>query len=41
MIPTCLLPLANHLWRSSLFAGVAGLMALVLRKNRASLRYWL
>jgi bla regulator protein blaR1 len=41
MIPTYLLPLANHLWQSSLFAAVAGLMALVLRKYQASLRYWL
>src|SRR5438876_813143 len=41
MIPTYLLPLANHLWQSSLFAGVAGLMAFVLQKKRASLRYCL
>src|SRR5215831_3374213 len=41
MIPIYLSPLANHLWQSSLFAGVAGLLALALRKNRASIRYWL
>ena len=41
MIPPYLLPLANHLWQSSLFAGVAGLMTLVFRRHRASLRCWL
>jgi bla regulator protein BlaR1 len=41
MIPTYLLPLANHLWQSTLFAGVAGLIALALRRNRASLRHGL
>jgi bla regulator protein BlaR1 len=40
MIPAYL-SLANHLWQSSLFAGVAGLLTLALRKNRASIRYWL
>jgi bla regulator protein BlaR1 len=36
-------PLANHLWQSTLFAGVAGLLTLLLRKNRAQTRYslWL
>jgi len=34
-------PLANHLWQSTLFAAVAGLMTLALRKNRAQNRYWL
>jgi bla regulator protein blaR1 len=34
-------PLANHLWQSTLFACVAGLMTLALRKNRAPSRYWL
>jgi len=33
--------LANHLWQSTLFAGVAGLLALALRKNRAEARCWL
>src|SRR5215469_10129729 len=41
MIPASLLPLANHLWQSTFFAGVAGLCALALRKNRATVRYWL
>jgi bla regulator protein blaR1 len=34
-------PLANHLWQSTLFAAVAGLLTLALRKNRAQVRYWL
>ncbi|HEV8612487.1 MAG TPA: hypothetical protein VGQ73_03185, partial [Gemmatimonadales bacterium] len=41
MIPTYFSPLANHLWQSTLSAAVAGLLALVLRKNRAQTRYWL
>jgi len=41
MIPTQFLPLANHLWQSTLFAAVAGLLTLALRKNRAQTRYWL
>jgi len=32
---------ANHLWQSTVFAAVAGLMTLALRKNRAATRYWL
>ena len=31
----------NHLWQSTLFAGVVGLLTLVLRKNPARVRYWL
>src|SRR5258708_13444311 len=31
----------NHLWQSTLFAGLAALLALALRKNRARTRYWL
>jgi uncharacterized protein (TIGR03435 family) len=34
-------PLANHLWQSTLFAAVAGLLTLALKKNRAQVRYWL
>lgn len=34
-------PLANHLWQSTLFAAIAGLVTLVLRKNRAQMRYWI
>ena len=43
MIPSQLLSLANHLWQSTLFAAVAGLLALALRRNRAQVRYsrWL
>src|SRR5437667_4919392 len=32
---------ANHLWQSTLFAVVAGLLTLILRKNHARARYWL
>ena len=31
----------NHLWQSTLFAGVAGLLTLALRRNWAQTRYWL
>src|SRR5260370_14983811 len=41
MIPSQLVPSANHLWQSTLFAGVADLLTLFLRKNRAHVRYWL
>jgi uncharacterized protein (TIGR03435 family) len=41
MIPGHLEPLANHLWQSTLFAAVAGLLTLALRKNRAHVRYGL
>src|SRR3984957_12076146 len=36
-------PVANHLWQSTLFAAVAWLLTLTLRKNRAAVRYslWL
>jgi len=33
--------LLNHLWQSTLFAAVAGLLTLLLRRNRARARYWL
>ena len=33
--------LGNHLWQSTLFAGVAGLLTLILRKNHARARYWI
>jgi bla regulator protein blaR1 len=41
MIPVHLSPLANHLWQSTLFAGVAAILALALRKNRAQTCYLL
>jgi len=42
MIPVHLTAaLANHLWQSTAVAGVAGLLALALRKNPARTRYWL
>lgn len=31
----------NHLWQSTAFAVVAGLLTLAFRKNRAQVRYWL
>ncbi len=31
----------NHLWQSTLFAVVAGLLTLTLRKNQARARYWI
>lgn len=34
-------PIANHLWQSTLFVVVAWLLTLALRKNRASVRYWI
>jgi hypothetical protein len=40
MIPDSLSPMANHLWQSSFFAGVAGLLTLALRKNSARVRHW-
>lgn len=33
-------PLANHLWQSSVFAALAGLLTLALRNNHARLRHW-
>src|SRR5437899_1511017 len=41
MIPSQLIPFANHLWQSTLFAAVAGLLTLFLKRNRAHVRYWL
>ena len=41
MIPGGLLPIANHLWQSTLFTGIAGLLTLVLRGNGAHARYCL
>src|SRR5215469_6919286 len=34
-------PLANHLWQSTLFAAAAGLLTLLLKKNQAQARYWI
>jgi uncharacterized protein (TIGR03435 family) len=33
--------LVNHLWQSTLFACVMGLLTLLLRRNRAAVRHWL
>ena len=43
MNPADLSPIANHLWQSTLFAEVAGLLTLALRNNHARVRHgvWL
>ncbi len=43
MIPSPFIPIANHLWQSTLFAVAVALLTLVLKENRAHLRYslWL
>ena len=33
--------LVNHLWQSTVFAILAGLLTLAFRQNRAQVRYWL
>jgi uncharacterized protein (TIGR03435 family) len=33
--------LCRHLWQSTLFLGIVALLALLLRKNQARIRYWL
>jgi bla regulator protein blaR1 len=33
--------LTNHLWQSTVFGAVAGLLTLILRKNHARARYWI
>ena len=33
--------LCNHLWQSTLFLCIVALLALLLRKNQARIRYWL
>jgi uncharacterized protein (TIGR03435 family) len=33
--------LANHVWQSTLFAVAVGLLAMMCRRNHASVRYWL
>jgi hypothetical protein len=30
----------THIWQSTLFAGAAGLLTLLLGRNRARTRYW-
>jgi bla regulator protein blaR1 len=39
MIPANLIPLANHLWQSTVFGALMWLLTLVFRKNFASIRY--
>ena len=43
MSPASMLPFANHVWQSTLFAVAVGLIILTLRKNRAAVwhRLWL
>ncbi len=41
MIANQLQPMANHLWQSTLFVVVAGLLTLALTNNRAQIRYCL
>src|SRR5580698_2323043 len=43
MTSAALVPLANHLWQSTLFAAAVWLVTLLLRSNAASLRHslWL
>jgi uncharacterized protein (TIGR03435 family) len=41
MIPSELSPFANHVWQSTLFAAAAWLLTLLLRANRAEVRYWI
>lgn len=43
MIPSAFAPIASHVWQSTLFAGVAGLLTLALRRNQARVRHaiWL
>jgi bla regulator protein blaR1 len=41
MIPAYISQLGNHLWQSTLFAAIAWLLTLLLRRNRAQVRYWL
>src|SRR5689334_16267848 len=41
MIPPSLMPIANHLWQSTLFAAAAALLTLAFRQNRAQTRHWL
>ena len=33
--------LCHHLWQSTLFLGIVALLALLLQKNQARIRYWL
>lgn len=41
MIPSALMPVATHLWESTVFAAFAALLAVLCRSNRAHVRYWI
>jgi uncharacterized protein (TIGR03435 family) len=41
MIPIDLPAVANHIWQSTLWAGVMWLLSWALKENRATVRYWL
>jgi uncharacterized protein (TIGR03435 family) len=34
-------PMGDHLWQSTLFVAMAGILAVALRKNQARVRYWI
>ncbi len=41
MNPVWLMSIADHLWQSTLFAGIAGVLTLALRQNGARVRHWI
>jgi len=41
MWPATASALGNHLWQSTIFVVIVGLLMLILRKNHARVRYWL
>jgi beta-lactamase regulating signal transducer with metallopeptidase domain len=41
MNPSLLWSVANHLWQSTIFVALTGLLTLAFRNNRAAIRYWL
>jgi bla regulator protein BlaR1 len=41
MMPSDLSPLANHLWQSTLCSVALWLLTVILKENRAAVRYWL
>jgi len=41
MIPAAFAPVGAHLWQSTIFAALAGLLTLAIRRNQARARFWL
>src|SRR5215831_16721318 len=41
MLPSIFLPIANHLWQSTIFVVGAALLTVAFRKNRARTRHWI